>query len=45
MVLFGDEAQMEAHFYQFGDSASLDARYVRGLRRTYHNLRNPFGHT
>ena len=26
MVLLGDEAQVEAHFGLFGDSANLDAR-------------------
>ena len=32
MVLLGDEAQVQAHFGVFKDSASLDARLVRGLR-------------
>jgi hypothetical protein len=36
MVLLGDEAQVEARFGPFGDSAILDARYVHSLRRTYH---------
>jgi Ni/Fe-hydrogenase subunit HybB-like protein len=45
MVLLGDEAQVEAHFYMFGDSANLDARYVHYVRRTYHSLRNHFRHT
>ena len=40
MVLLGDEAQLEARFGPFGDSANLDARSVHGLRRTYHRLRN-----
>jgi len=44
MVLQGDEAQLEAHFSPFGDSANLDARLVYGLRRTYHRLRNRFRH-
>jgi hypothetical protein len=43
MVLLGDEAQMDARFGLFGDSANLDARLVHGLRRTYHRLRNRFG--
>jgi hypothetical protein len=30
-VLLGDEAQVEARFSLFGDSANLDARYVHGL--------------
>ena len=45
MVLLGDEAQLEARFGLFGDSANLDARSVHGLRRTYHRLRNRFGRT
>ena len=31
MVLLGDEAQLEARFGPFGDSANLDARDVHGL--------------
>jgi hypothetical protein len=45
MVLQGDEAQVEAYFGPFGDSANLGAREVLGLHRTYHRLRNHFGHT
>jgi hypothetical protein len=45
MVLLGDEAQMDARFSPFGDSANLDARYVHGLHRTYHRLKNHIGHT
>ena len=45
MVLQGDEAQLEAHFSPFGDSANLDARSEHGLRRTYHRLENRFGRT
>ena len=44
-VLLGDEAQLEARFGPFGDSANLDARSVHGLRRTYHRLRKHFGCT
>ena len=44
-VLLGDEAQLEARFGPFGDSANLDARSVHGLRRTYHRLGNRFGRT
>jgi hypothetical protein len=40
MVLRGDEAQVDAGFSSFGDSANLDARWLHGLRRTYHMLRN-----
>jgi hypothetical protein len=42
MELLDDEAQVEARFGPFGDSANLDARYVHGLRRTYYRLRNHF---
>jgi hypothetical protein len=45
MVPLGDEAQVEAYFGLFGDSVNLDARYVHGLCRTYHNLRNRIGRT
>ena len=45
MVLLRDEAQVDACFILFGDSAKLDARYVYGLCRTYHRLRNHFGCT
>jgi hypothetical protein len=41
MELLGDEAQVEARFGLFGDSANLDE--VHGLRQTYHRLRNRFG--
>jgi hypothetical protein len=43
MVLLRDEAQVDARFGLFGDSAKIDARLVHGLRRTYHRLRNRFG--
>ena len=33
MVLLGDEAQVDACFSLFGDSANLDARYVQPLHR------------
>jgi hypothetical protein len=32
MVLQGEEAQVEARFGLFGDSANLDARELHGLR-------------
>jgi hypothetical protein len=41
MELLGDEAQEEAHFGPFGDSANLDE--VHDLRQTYHWLRNLLG--
>jgi hypothetical protein len=40
MVLLWDEAQVDACFGQFADSANLDTRYVHGLHQTYHMLRN-----
>ena len=43
MVLLGDEAQLEARFGPFGQSANLDARSMHGLHRTYHRLGNRFG--
>ena len=45
MVVQCDEAQVEASFGPFRDSANLDARLVHGLRRTYHRLKNCFGRT
>jgi hypothetical protein len=45
MELLDDEAQVEARFGPFGDSAHLDGRYVHGLRQTYHWLRNHFTRT
>ena len=44
MVLLGDEAQRKGRFGSFGDSGNIDARWVHGLRRTYHRLRNYFAH-
>jgi hypothetical protein len=38
------EAQLEARFSPFGDSANLDARYVHGLHRTYHRLNSFWTH-
>jgi hypothetical protein len=40
MGLLGDEAQVEAWFGPFGDSATLDARLVHRLCRMYRRLRN-----
>jgi hypothetical protein len=45
MILLGYEAQVDACFGLFGDSANLDAILVHGLRRTYHRLENRFGRT
>jgi hypothetical protein len=33
MVIRGDEAQVEARFGLFGDSANLDARWMHSLRQ------------
>jgi hypothetical protein len=45
MRLLGDEAQAEARFDLFGDSATIDARLVHSLRRMYCWLRNSIGGT
>jgi hypothetical protein len=45
MLLLGDEAQVEACFSSFGDSANLYTRSVHSLRQAYHRLINHFGHT
>jgi hypothetical protein len=45
MVLLGDEAQVEPCFGLFGDSVTLMQDMCTVLRRTYHRLRNHFGHT
>jgi hypothetical protein len=37
-VLLGDEAQLEARFGLFGDSANPDTRLVHSLQRKYHWL-------
>jgi hypothetical protein len=38
MVLLGDEAQVQARFSPFADSANLDAIQLHSLRQTYHRL-------
>ena len=45
LVLLGEEAQVEALFGQFGDSANRYARWVNGLHGTFHMLGNQFGCT
>jgi hypothetical protein len=42
MVLFSDEAQLEARFGLFGDCPNLDTRLVCDLRRTHHWIKNHF---
>jgi hypothetical protein len=44
-ILLGDEAQVEACLCSFGDSGSVDARKVHGLRLMYHRLRCCVGRT
>jgi hypothetical protein len=38
MILLGDEAQVDARFVPFVDSANLDVTLVHGLRRKYNGL-------
>jgi hypothetical protein len=45
MELLGDEAQVQAWFDLFVDSATLEARLVLSLRRTYRTLKNSIGGT
>ena len=45
MELLVDEAQLEARFGRFGDSANLDARWVHGLHRTYDWIESHFRRT
>jgi hypothetical protein len=45
MELQGDVGQVEACFGLFRHCVNRDTRYVHGLHRTYHRLRNYFGHT
>ena len=45
MELLGDVGHVEPHLFPYGDSVSVGARYVHGLRQTYHQLRNHFGRT
>ena len=45
MEVLGDVGHVESHFGPFGDSVSVDARLVLGLRQTYHWLINHFRRT
>jgi hypothetical protein len=45
MVLLGDEAQVDARFGPFGDSANLEARLVLGFALNRPQAQNHFGHT
>jgi hypothetical protein len=39
-----DLGHVESHFGPFGESLSIGARYMHGLRRAYNRLENHFGH-
>jgi hypothetical protein len=45
MELIGDVGHVESYFGPLGDGVGVGARYVHGLRRTYHRLINQFGRT
>jgi hypothetical protein len=45
MELVSDVGHVESRFGLFGDSATLEARLVHGLRQTYHRLGNSIGGT
>jgi hypothetical protein len=42
MELIGDMGHVESRFSSLGDGVNVGARYVHGLRQTYHRLRNHF---
>jgi hypothetical protein len=45
LLVLGDVGHVQSRFGPFGDSVSVGARLVPGLRQTYHRLRNHFGCT
>ena len=45
MELLGDVIHVKSCFGPLGDGVSGSARWVHGLRRTYHRLENHFGRT
>jgi hypothetical protein len=45
MELLGDVGHEKSHFGPFEHIVSVGARYVHGLRQTYHRLINHFGCT
>ena len=45
MELLDDMGHVESSFGLFGDSVSVGARKVHGLRQMYHRLRNYYGRT
>jgi hypothetical protein len=42
MELLGDMGHVKSCFDPFGDSVSVGARLMHGLRQTYHRLENHF---
>jgi hypothetical protein len=42
MEVLGGMGHVESRFGPFGDSVSVGARSVQGLRQTYYRLRNHF---
>ena len=45
MELLSDVGHVEPHLFPYGDSVSVSARLVHGLRQTYHRLTYRLGCT
>jgi hypothetical protein len=45
MELLGDAGHVESHFSLLENSVNVSTRFMHGLCRTYHGLRNCFGRT
>jgi hypothetical protein len=45
MELLGDVGHVESYYSLFRDSVTVDSRWVHGLCKTYHRLRNHIGRT
>jgi hypothetical protein len=45
MEHLGGVGHVESRFSLFGESVTVGARWVHGLRQMYHRPRNPFGRT
>jgi hypothetical protein len=45
MELLGGVGHVKSHLLLLGDSVSVGARLVHGLRQTYYQLRSRFGRT
>jgi hypothetical protein len=43
MKLRGHVGHVESHLFLIGDSVSVGARLMHGLRQMFHQLRNYFG--